>query len=221
MPPRKRAALTTLSEATPVMDGLAETLPSQATWNAMMQNVEGKARKPRFQWLYFQQTLTSHTILHARNGGEQTVLSAADHHFVDGYIPALRMVYEFHGCLYHGCERCFPTRRGSHHFRNEDRTLNELFRATQQKTHLLRVAGYNVVEMWECECDDMTKTNIDVKTFLESFQLVPPFESREAFFGGRMGAVSLLEQAAPDEKIFYVDVTSLYPSYINTRNAKG
>ena len=129
-----------------------------------------------FQWLYFQQTLTSHTILHARNGGEQTVLSAADHHFVDGYIPTLRMVFEFHGCLFHGCERCFPSQRDTKHFRNEDRSLTELFRATQQKTRLLRLAGYNVIEIWECEWDDMSKNNIDVKTFLQSFQLVAPLD---------------------------------------------
>ena len=49
MPPRKRAVLTTLSDQTPVMDGLLGEgpLPSQATWNAMMKSVESKAKRPR------------------------------------------------------------------------------------------------------------------------------------------------------------------------------
>ena len=39
----------------------------------------------------------------------------------------------------------------------------------------------------------------------------PPLQPRDAFFGGRTGAVALHHQAGPGEKIFYVDVTSLYP----------
>ena len=39
----------------------------------------------------------------------------------------------------------------------------------------------------------------------------PPLQPRDAFFGGRTGAVALYHQADPGEKIFYVDVTSLYP----------
>ena len=64
----------------------------------------------------------------------------------------------------------------------------------------------------------MSNANIDAKIFLESFQLVAPLTPRDAFFGGRTGAVSLLEQAAPDEKIIYVDVTSLYP-WVNKNRA--
>ena len=41
--------MTTLSNATPVMDGLYGDgpLPSAATWNAMMKSVESKAKRPR------------------------------------------------------------------------------------------------------------------------------------------------------------------------------
>ena len=75
-------------------------------------------------------------------------------YFVDGYIPSLKMVYEFQCGLYRGCERCFEirdTRRDTKHVRNEDCTLAELFRATKEKNRLLRAEGYTVVEIWECE----------------------------------------------------------------------
>ena len=47
--------------------------------------------------------------------------------------------------------------------------------------------------------------------FLRSFDLVAPLEPREAFFGGRTGAVALYAVAGEGEQIRYLDVTSLYP----------
>lgn len=52
-------------------------------------------------------------------------------------------------------------------------------------------AGYTVIELWECECDRVVDTEETVRRFLGSFDLVPPLEPREAFFGGRTGAVAL------------------------------
>ena len=48
-------------------------------------------------------------------GGEQSVRTIVDAYFVDGYDPLTRTVYEFHGCLYHGCPRCYPNRRAKHY----------------------------------------------------------------------------------------------------------
>ena len=75
---------------------------------------------------------------------------------------------------------------------------------------LLR-AGYTVIEMWECEWDKLLDTDEAVQCFLTSFDLVAPLEPREAFFGGRTGAVALHAVAGEGEEIRYVDVTSLYP----------
>ena len=75
---------------------------------------------------------------------------------------------------------------------------------------LLR-AGFNVKEIWECEWEHEVKTNASVKRFLSSFDLVPPLQPRDAFYGGRTGAVSLHAKAGEGEEIRYCDVTSLYP----------
>ena len=55
---------------------------------------------------------------------------------------------------------------------------------------LLR-AGYTVIEMWECQWDRLVDREPAISQFLRSFDLVPPLEPREAFFGGRTGAVAL------------------------------
>ena len=90
------------------------------------------------QWLYYQEQLlpkgaSADRIRHVRNGGEQSVRVWMDSYFVDGYDPSTRTVYEFHGCLYHGCPRCYPTGTLRKHYAVPDHTMKELYRATLSK----------------------------------------------------------------------------------------
>ena len=85
-------------------------------------------------------------------GGEQSVRTLVDAYFVDGYDPLTRIVCEFHGCLYHGCPRCYPNRRAKH-YATPNRTVEELYQATLSKRMALLIADYTVIEMWECEWD--------------------------------------------------------------------
>ena len=168
------------------------------------------------QWLYLKeheipkQGASADRIRHIRNGGEQTVRTAVTSYFVDGFDPVTNTVYEFNGCLYHGCPVCYPNRQAKH-YATPDRTVEELFQATINKRMALLRAGYTVVEMWECEWQKLVDTNEEVQRFLASLELVPPLEPRDAFFGGRTGAVSLHAVAGEGEEIRYVDITSLYP----------
>ena len=92
-----------------------------------------------------------------------------------------------------------------------DRTVEELYQATLSKRMALLRAGYTVPEMWDCDWDRLVDNEPAVSQFLASFDLVAPLEPREAFFGGRTGAVALHAVAGEGEEIRYVDVTSLYP----------
>lgn len=76
---------------------------------------------------------------------------------------------------------------------------------------MLRQAGYRVVEKWECQFKEEKKTDPQLKAFLDEFELVAPMEPRDAFYGGRTGAVSLYSKADEGEDIKYSYVTSLYP----------
>ena len=163
------------------------------------------------QWLAYQQTLYPQTIHHVRNGGEQKVLTAKGHEFVDGLIVNPPTVFEFMGCLWHGCTSCFRHQRWRQYGANPDRTLEELYEATQAKLHRLRTAGFQVVVQWECQWKQCIDSTPSISSFLSSLTSTPPLQPRDAFFGGRTGAVALYHQVDPGEKIFYVDVTSLYP----------
>ena len=73
-----------------------------------------------------------------------------------------------------------------------------------------RRISYFFIIWWECEWDRLVDNEPAVSQFLGSFDLVPPLEPRESFFGGRTGAVALHAVAGEGEEIRYVDVTSLY-----------
>ena len=168
------------------------------------------------QWLYFmeaqipKQGASCDRIKHVRNGGEQQVRTSTNVYFVDGFDSYAGTVYEFHGCIYHGCTNCYPN-RDIKHYAAPDRTVEELYRATLEKRMDLLKAGYKVIEIWEHQWDQQVQTNEAVKRFLSSFDLIPPLQPRDAFFGGRTGAVSLHAVAGEGEEIRYCDITSLYP----------
>ena len=68
-----------------------------------------------------------------------------------------------------------------------------------------------MVELWECEWAALVRDDPTVKAFVNQLESVEPLEPRDAFFGGRTGAVSLYAQTQGEEEIHYMDVTSLYP----------
>ena len=69
--------------------------------------------KVALEWLYFEESKLDgdNEIKFVRNGGEQRVLTAAGSYFVDGFNPRTNTVYEFHGCYYLGCVKCFKNSR--------------------------------------------------------------------------------------------------------------
>ena len=93
-----------------------------------------------------------------------------------------------------------------------DRTVEETFQATQRKTDLLRAAGYVVVETWECEFRKELKQNSELQAMVKNMAWISPLEPREAFYGGRTGMAKCFHKTDENEKISYVDFTSLYPT---------
>ena len=187
-------------------------------WHGSRSNQSIKALK----WLAWQEHLlcqqypaSGDRIRTVRNGGEVRLV---DRYLVDGFDPCDPVthrptMYEFHGCLWHGCTKCFPRHRDRYPICHADRTLDEVHESTLNKQETLRQRGYNVKFMWECDWDQEVKTNAELRQFLDTFEIVDPLQPRNAFFGGRTNAVKLHHMAERrlGEKIKYIDVTSLYP----------
>ena len=164
--------------------------------------------KVAIEWLTWCQQHQAPHLQHAKNAGEYCIPGTKLH--VDGFDVTTNTIYEFHGCFWHGCPRHYPNRHETH-LRHCDRTMQDVYEATQQRTQTLRAQGYTVVEMWGCDWASLKDTSPDIHTFVANLQSTEPLNPRDAFCGGRTNAVKLYHQVTPHQKIHYIDVTSLYP----------
>ena len=143
-------------------------------------------------------------IQHARNRGGKRI----GKYLVDEFNEEANAVWEIHGCLWHGCERCYARDMVNpvNHL-----TMHDLRQRTLEKAQYLCNNGFNVTEIWTCDIERPLAMNSEMKDFFENFQISEPLKPRQAFFGGRTNATCLYREAVDDEKIRYVDFCSLYP----------
>ena len=95
------------------------------------------------QWLTRESDRTGCTIRHQGNGREKRVGKL----LVDGWCAKTRTAYQFHGCYFHGCPKCYD-----HEETNtlNGKTMGTLLADTKKHTAYLR-RHVKVVEMWECD----------------------------------------------------------------------
>ncbi|KAK3751014.1 hypothetical protein QZH41_020178 [Actinostola sp. cb2023] len=79
------------------------------------------------------------------HGGERWIEGAP----VDGYNPTTRTIWQFQGCYWHGCPRCYPHDRGR--IVLGEKTREQFYQATMARTQKLQDAGYTFHEGWECK----------------------------------------------------------------------
>ena len=163
------------------------------------------SRKARLYLKYTAET-NDIRIQHAFNGGEVK----CGPYFLDGVCEETKTIYEFHGCYWHGCPFCF---KGS--------TFNsskQMHQWSVLKQHHERIAyiksnmpEYTLVEEWECVWDKKCKHNESVQAFISTTDFPEAMNPRDSLYGGRTQAFKLYHKCAEDEKIRYIDYTSLYP----------
>jgi hypothetical protein len=168
------------------------------------------------EWIDHKQDID---IQHALNGGEKVLtcgggVAKQQKYKVDGYDAENKTVYEFHGCYWHGCPKCFKSTA-----RNMQKgcTMGVLQSETVKKTNALKTAGYTVHEMYECEWQQTKKSSKPINEFLKTIDTheeLKPLDPRDAFFGGRTNASKLYWKPKDPEKecASYADITSLYPT---------
>ncbi|CAI5685429.1 unnamed protein product [Oreochromis niloticus] len=161
------------------------------------------------QWLELVAHSQKIPIQHAlTTGGEKKI----GPYFVDGYalIDGEKWVWEFLGCFYHSCPKCY---------RPEEicpltcTPYGDLHASTEARLRELRnVYRVRTVTLWEHEWSEMKKSDEEVKKFLQSYEAPEPLSPRSGLYGGRTSALRLHYSASPGENVYYVDVTSLYPA---------
>ena len=105
-----------------------------------------QASKESIQWLRYVEKNWKFKIAHAMSGhgGERWIEKRP----VDGYNDEKKVVFQYHGCRWHGCPKCYPDRN---QIIERDKTAEDLYQATKRRTAHLRKVGYKVIECWSCQ----------------------------------------------------------------------
>ena len=109
------------------------------------------------QWLTWEAAKNGCAIRHQVNGREKRIEKLP----VDGWSAEARTAYQFHGCFFHGCPKCYDQTETNS---VNGKTMAALLEKTRCNTAYLR-RHVEVVEMWECEWKEIRKEP-DVKSFL-------------------------------------------------------
>ena len=156
------------------------------------------------KWLSYTAEKNETYIQHARNSDEKRV----GPYLLDWYHLETHTAYEVHGCFWHGCRRCYACDTENS---VSGKNMQELHCSTVEKIEYLRCQGYDVVKIWECDVNPELKQNEDMKYYFDHYHIAKSLELRHALFGGRTNAAKLYHCCQGDERIRYVDFTSLYP----------
>ena len=147
-------------------------------------------------------------IQHALNGSEKKLFLKDQWYKVDGFDEASNTVYEYQGCFWHGCTLCHSQDTVNKH---NQIPMYELRERALKKNTLIREAGYNLIEVWECALSkDKDFQKFKKSTWKREF--IEPLNPRDAFYGGRTNATKLLYEFKKGECGRYVDFCSLYPT---------
>ena len=170
--------------------------------------------KVSIEWLEWEAKRRSIKIQHALNGGEERIQKPDGSHYkVDGVYTDphtdQKTVFEFNGCLHHGCLECYPEDLTHTHFGHSLKQRHAL--TMHKKTDLISL-GYKYVGIWEHQYHDIMKINFHMKEYVNSLDITSRLDPRESFVGGRCNAVKLYATTTGNKKIKYVDFTSLYPA---------
>ena len=121
------------------------------------------------------------------------------------------IVYEFFGCFYHGCPKCFPDPM----LQNPKTgcSMGQLHAQTLARLAWLQAqSGVRVVYIWECQFEALMKQQVSLSHLYHARKQYEPLNPRDAFFGGRTENFKTFWTASPEFlELRYVDICSLYP----------
>jgi G:T-mismatch repair DNA endonuclease (very short patch repair protein) len=140
-------------------------------------------------WLKFTEKQSNCRIEHAQQGGEFKFKGR--NYKLDGVCHATKTAYEFMGCYWHGCNKCFsnvdynPSRNSA---------MPSLYSNTMDRLreikHLMEseLPDYSLKVIWEHDFVNEVCKSDEYKQFLQSLQINPEInkniEDREFYYGG-------------------------------------
>lgn len=103
------------------------------------------------------------TLNHAFNGKQKVFTVDNCRIPVDGWIPEIGTIIQYHGCYYHG-HICYLTKSAQHDWLHKQATKTQMVR------NLLSSTGHSIIECYECEFLELQR-DPSVKRFVDDFHL--------------------------------------------------
>ena len=132
--------------------------------------------KSSIEWLEFIASQTNTKILHVVHGGEKEIVDEelGKTYYVDGFCEETRTVYEFYGCVYHGCPLCFDG-TNDHPFHSE-RKMSDVYEAMIERKERLSALGFTVKTIWEHDYRKLRAMD-EMQLFLDTFDIITVFSA--------------------------------------------
>jgi hypothetical protein len=145
-------------------------------------------------WLEYVMRTENIFINHALNCSEQKILHLINPYSgdmkrlpVDGWCEATQTVYQFQGCYFHGCPRCYsPDKQYTNRLKmiiKDGKEEKKYMTMRENHLHSLLISKmisqkYRLVEMWECEWRrKCRKEKINTRTNLwEKYRPITPIQ---------------------------------------------
>ena len=180
--------------------------------------------KMSIAWLEWEAQRRGIHIQHALNAGEYTVPNREGNgrYRLDGFHEdpqtGKKTVFEFYGCVWHGCPTCFPENRTVDpsnvkvplyerlRHPHTGQCMSELYLLTKEREKYLKeVLQCEIVIMWEHQFHQQLRTDDQLQDFIDRLNIPERLDPRSAFFGRRTDCCHLYHQVAPGETISYSD----------------
>lgn len=161
-------------------------------------------------WLLWTERRLNLRIVHAGYNREHRL---RENILVDGYCEQQNHVFQFHGCWFHGCPRCFTVNRDRTGNKKDEETMDDKYERTVAISRKIRHFGYRLTEVWECDFDRARQDDPEIDAYTSGHPVLalPPLNPRDALYGGRTECTVSCYEVKENEKIRYVDFLSLYP----------
>uniref|UniRef100_A0ABM0LX65 DNA-directed DNA polymerase n=1 Tax=Saccoglossus kowalevskii TaxID=10224 RepID=A0ABM0LX65_SACKO len=126
-------------------------VPEKGYLSAQNQSVDA------IRWMEYKAHVNNTHIQHVRNSRREMKIGL---YYVDGY-DASTETYEYYGCYFHGCPKCFPRRNETN--RKNELSMTSLYERLLAREEWLKSKGYSLVTMWECNFKNLMKNNHKVE----------------------------------------------------------
>ncbi|CAF0975507.1 unnamed protein product [Brachionus calyciflorus] len=137
-------------------------------------------------WLKYLSEKKNIRIQHSNNVGDIQV----GKYRINGYDKESNTYYEFHDCLFHGCQKCFKS--------DTFNSFKQELMGTTFEKHCQRIRNIpkiihsaKFVEIWECDWDRSVKHDSEIGNFVKQCKTREPINPRDVLFGGRTNGVKL------------------------------